>query len=417
MKKVLNIGWKDLVITFRDRAALIMMLAAPFVLTLGLGLVTGSFSDDNDTGISDIPVVIVNQDEGEMGAFLEEVLLSEELATLVEPMVMADVSSARRQVDGDEAAAVVIIPAGFSAGILPDRQTGATGDAAPIEVYANPARPISASAIEAIVTTFVNQVETGILSGQVAITQLIASSRLSAAAAPAAAEVMADGLAGQELPQLISLNRENAALNQTETFDPLALLAPAMAVFFLMYTVTLGGRSILDEKNKGTLSRMLVTPTTAAQVMGGKVLGTFLSGVTQVSILIVASALLFGLRWGNSLAVALLIVAVSAAATGWGILLAALARSANQVSTIGTAMMLIFNILGGGFIPLSGFPAALQWASKITPNAWAQAGFLELGLGRGLADVVTPIAALWLMAAILFGLSVIAFRRRWPALI
>jgi ABC-type multidrug transport system permease subunit len=59
----------------------------------------------------------------------------------------------------------------------------------------------------------------------------------------------------------------------------------------------------------------------------------------------------------------------------------------------------------------------LQWASKITPNAWAQAGFLELGLGRGLADVVTPIAALWLMAAILFGLSVIAFRRRWPALI
>jgi ABC-2 type transport system permease protein len=417
MKKVLNIGWKDLIITFRDRAALIMMLAAPFALTLGMGFVTGAFSADGDSGISDIPVVIVNQDEGEMGAFLAEVLASEDLATLVEPTVVTDLSSARRQVDDDEAAAAVIIPAGFSAGILPDRQTGATGEPALIEIYANPARPISASAIEAIVTAFVNQVETGILSGQVVITQLIASGRLSVGDAPAAGQAMASGLAGQELPQLIGLNRESTILNQAETFNPLAIFAPAMAVFFLMYTVTLGGRSILDEKNKGTLSRMLVTPTTAAQVMGGKVLGTFLTGVSQVGILIMASTLLFGLRWGNSLAVALLIIAISAAATGWGILLAALARSANQVSTIGTAMMLIFNILGGAFITLSGFPAALQWASKITPNAWAQAGFLELGLGGGLADIATTMAALWLMAAILFGLSVIAFRRRWPALI
>ena len=43
LKKALLIGLKDLRIAARDRAALLLMLAAPFILTLGLGLVTGSF--------------------------------------------------------------------------------------------------------------------------------------------------------------------------------------------------------------------------------------------------------------------------------------------------------------------------------------------------------------------------------------
>ena len=47
MKKVFRIGFKDLQIIFRDRTALIMMLVAPLVLTLAMGFVTGSFSDDD----------------------------------------------------------------------------------------------------------------------------------------------------------------------------------------------------------------------------------------------------------------------------------------------------------------------------------------------------------------------------------
>ena len=42
MKKILQIGWKDLRVIFRDRAALILMLLAPFAMTIGLGLVTGT---------------------------------------------------------------------------------------------------------------------------------------------------------------------------------------------------------------------------------------------------------------------------------------------------------------------------------------------------------------------------------------
>jgi ABC-2 type transport system permease protein len=41
MKKLFLIGIKDLRLMFRDRAALIFMLLAPFLLTIGMGFVTG----------------------------------------------------------------------------------------------------------------------------------------------------------------------------------------------------------------------------------------------------------------------------------------------------------------------------------------------------------------------------------------
>jgi len=44
MLKTFLIGIKDMKLAFRDRAALIFMLLAPFLLTLGMGLVTGRFS-------------------------------------------------------------------------------------------------------------------------------------------------------------------------------------------------------------------------------------------------------------------------------------------------------------------------------------------------------------------------------------
>ena len=83
MKKILTIALKDVTLAFRDRAALILMLAAPFVLTLGLGFVTGRFSGGSNSGLSNIPVVVVNQDDGELGQFLVDVFSSEDLAEML----------------------------------------------------------------------------------------------------------------------------------------------------------------------------------------------------------------------------------------------------------------------------------------------------------------------------------------------
>ena len=416
MKKVLVICWKDLTLTFRDRAAWILMLAAPFVLTLGLGAVTGAFSSKPSTGLQEIPVVVVNRDSGAIGAYLAETFQSAELENLFEPTVNEDPAAARQAVDDDQAAAAVIIPAGFSASLLPDPATGRTGSAAPVEVYSNPARPISASAVQSVVTQVVYDLEANPVRGQVAIQGLVESGRLQLPEVQAYAQQMSAHLASQsDTGRSIELSVSSGKETQPQQNNYLAYLAPGMAVFFLMYTVTQGGRSLLAERDQGTLPRLLSTPTGSAQVLGGKLLSIFTTGVLQVGVLVLAAGLLFGLDWGEPLPVALLVIAVSAAATGWGILLASLARTPFQVSSAGTALMLFFGLLGGTFIPTSNFSGAVRWLSQLTPNAWAMEGFTRRGAGGGLAEISVPVAALLGMAAALFFAAVLLSRRRWAA--
>ena len=119
MKKIFLIGWKDVKLVFRDRTALIFMLVAPFALTLGMGLITGNLGSSNTTVISDIPVVVVNLDQGTLGNTLVEVFQSKDLSELVNTELSDDPAYARTHVNEDEAAAAVIIPVGFTKSIIP----------------------------------------------------------------------------------------------------------------------------------------------------------------------------------------------------------------------------------------------------------------------------------------------------------
>ena len=98
--------------------------------------------------------------------------------------------------------------------------------------------------------------------------------------------------------------------------------------------------------------------------------------------------------------------------TGWGMVITALARTPGQVASVGTAIMLIFGIMGGSFISLEQMPSFVQTISKITPNAWALDGFTTLGLGGTLTDLSAPILALLSMGSVLFLVSVVLFGKK-----
>lgn len=412
MKRILSITLKDLQLVWRDRAALIFMLLAPFLLTLGIGAVTGGFSGGQTT-VEGIPVAVVNLDSGQLGQSLEAALLSEDLADLLIASKADTVEAARQLVDDDKASAAVIIPAGFSDGILPNLQTGAQGENFPVEIYSNPGSPIGASVVNDIVDGIIAQMEIGVKSVGVSVGQWMMRG-VPPEQVGAMAEAMSQRINWEaNSDSLIALNVMTESGEAQTATNPLAYLAPGMAVVFLMYTTTQGGRSLLAEREAGTLGRILATPTTQVQLLAGKVLGIFTTGVAQVGILVLAATLLFGLKWGDPLAVTALILAVTAAATGWGILLAAFAKAPWQVSSMGTALMLLFAILGGTFFPLALMSPVMKLFAKITPNAWAVEGFEMLGGGAGLAEIGLGLAALLAMALILFGLAALVARGRW----
>ncbi len=413
MNKLFIIGLKDLKLMFRDRAALTFMLLAPFLLTIGMGFVTGRFSG-NSSGISDIPVVIVNLDKQELGNALEDLFNSEDMADLMEPTASSDPKAARQLIDSDVASAAVIIPEGFTRSIIPAQGTMFNTDTIPpenvqIEVYANPSRPTGAGIVKAIVDEFISRVEEGRTSGMTSIVGLLESGLLDSQNAESEARALFENV-DQTESTAIALITDKEGADAVE-FDLLAYFAPGMALLFLMYTVSYGGRSILAERSQGTLPRLMISPTQTTQVLGGKVLGIFFMGVAQVGILILASAMFFQVKWGDPLGVLALILAAVFGAAGWGMLITSLARTPAQVGSTGSAIMLIFGILGGSFINLDQFPPFMRAISKITPNAWGLDGFTTLALGGTLKNLMEPITALLVMGAMLFGIAVVLFSR------
>ncbi len=425
MKRIANIAWKDLITTFRDPSALVLMLVTPLALTLAMAFAFGGFSDGGagGTGLSDIPVVVTNHDRGELGSGLVEVLRSDELEQLLDPVMEADAKQARAAVDADEAAAAVIIPENLSASVIPSGS--GQGDAgtetsqaetpgAAIELYANPTRPVSVGVVRSVIIGFADQANATVSGVEVTILQLIRGGLIApgegAGIAPALAERTATELAAADL---LGIASQETLDDEGNGFNWMAYMAPSMAILFLMFAVTAGGRTILTERDQGTLSRLLTTPSSSALVLGGKVLGTYLTGLAQMGVLVVASAVIFGVTWGPPLAVAVLLLALVAAATGWGIAIAAYARTAPQANAIGTAVTLVFAIGAGHFFPRDLLPAWLRTISFISPNAWGLEAFAELGSGAGLGDIVGIVAALVGMAALAFGVAVVLFRRQF----
>jgi ABC-2 type transport system permease protein len=406
MKKCIIIAFKDLKLALRDRAALILMLLAPFLLTLIIGAVTGSFSGDSKTGMSQIPVVLVNQDEGYLGQALLHAFTSPELQGLVAVTVTGDAETARHQVDDGSAVAAVVVPGGFTRDLAAMQDQATAGAGATLELYTDPADPASAGVIRTILDNFINQVEGELLGGQVAVSQLHAHG-LALGSQPSHPEDPGTA-AGYPAVALDNMDTDG----KPAQFNVLAYLAPAMALMFLMYTVSYGGRSLLEELEQGTLTRLLVFPTNTRQVLIGKIIGIFLLGAAQMLILIQASTFLFGIQWGDQQAVMLLSLAAVFGAAGWGVLLAVISKTPSQAGQLGMVLMLFFSLLGGSFFYLGNMPVWFQTISKVTPIAWGMQGFTTLGLGGSIADITTPILALIVMGLVLMVVSIILFNRR-----
>lgn len=409
LKKLFLIALKDVRLIFRDPSALVLMLIAPFVLSLGMGALTGRFSGSSSTGISDIHVVIVNQDSGALGQILIDVFQSPELEDLVEPFVKVNPEIARGHVDNDEVAAAIIIPEGFSKSVISSTNSE---EVPQIEFYGNPTQPTSAGVLRSILDQFINEVEVGRVQSHVIIQQLMTNSLIS----PDQIGVVAEELS-QDLGQRDTSSSAITIVSEVDhaeviEFDILNYMAPGMAIMFLMFTVTYGGRSLLVENRNGTLPRLLVAPTSAINVLGGKGFGILLTGIAQLAILIGGTSILFRLQWGDPLGVVLLILAAAFGATGWGILLASLLKTPGQVAVTGSAIMLLFGILGGSFFDLSMLPDWIQVVNKITPNAWTIDGFYILSVGGRLSGIIEHIIALLIMGLVLFITAAFLIRHR-----
>ncbi len=425
MQQLFSIAWKDLLLNFRDRSGLLIMLVAPFALILIIGAAFGGFSEDSGPGIADIPVILVNLDSGEFGDYILEAFQSDDLADLVEPVIFSDPIEAKKAVDEDQVAAAVIIPEDFSEAIFPQALRDSlsnnqapvefTPATAEVEVYRNPSRSISSGVIRSIVDTILDGFINGQLSAEIQIGQMLRSGEISIQDLLDNGEMIGREVVEQPLDNgLVTIDEQtHQTKTQTEEFDWLTYSVHSMAVLYLMFTIQAAGRSILTERSEGTLPRMLITPTQPTNIIGGKMLGAFFTGVIQMAIVLFGGTLLYNVHWGSIPALIILTLCVVAAATGWAMVIAAFSRSSGQANAIGTAFTLTFAAASGNFLPRGALPQWLQTMSLISPNAWSLEGFTKLSAGNGFSAIIPSVIGLLVMAGLLFLIASLIFRRQY----
>lgn len=407
MKRIIALMRKELLLVFRDRTALLLMFAAPIALALVLTFAFGRVSGGNSASINLIPLVVVNQDKGELGARFVQVLRSPELSSLITVSESQDAEISRQAVDADQYAGAIVIPETLSECL----QQGQDG-CATMTLYSNPARPIALGVVKGIIDSFIQRASAASLAARVTMLQLEASGKVTG---QDAAQVFSTA-AGQAAEyaathSVMTLDIRAGGAEEEKPFDFLGYYVPATAVLFLMFALSSGSRSLHAERDHGTLTRLLAAPITRTDIIIGKVLGVVAVGVAQMAILVLFSRFVLGVRWGNPIGVALHVLLTVLAISALGLLIGSLARSQQQADAVSMMVTMILAAIGGSFAVRATYPVWLKNLSLIGPNAWALDGFQKLAAGAGIEQLLPQYLALTGMAAVFLAAAVWGMRR------
>jgi linearmycin/streptolysin S transport system permease protein len=147
-------------------------------------------------------------------------------------------------------------------------------------------------------------------------------------------------------------------------------------------------------------------------VVVGKVMATFVMGLSSMLTLLVATSLLLGAQWSHPIAVVALTTAAVLAAMGIVTLVMSLAKTEAQAGAYGSVIAIVLALVGGSFVPISFAPAILQRLALLSPNGWALKGFTDLATGAtGLATVATAIAVCLGVAVVTGGIGLARIAR------
>lgn len=405
MRAVLLLLAKDLRLRLRDRSAYVIAILAPFGLAFILNTVIG------DAGEFSVDLGIVDEDGGELPEMLR---LGLEESDFLEMEVMTGLSreEAEEKIDSDELDAALVFPPGFSEaatsagpggdGSEGNDEGGDPGDStsreAQLTVLGNVDAPIGTTVVSAIADEFAYRVNGTQLS--------VATALASDPALAADLEQLVDDAAQQAAP--VAVGQVQADDRQ---LDGTTHLMAGMSVMFLFFTVLFGIMGLFEERDQGTMSRLLAAPIKRSSIVVAKALTSVVLGLAAMAVLVVSSTLLMGADWGNLLAVGVLSVAAVLAAVSFTGVVAGLARKTEQASTLQGAIGMVLALVGGSFFPVNQGDTVMTKLAAFTPHFWFLRGLGDSQVG-GVGEVLGPLAALLGFAAVFGALSVVivAFR-------
>jgi len=395
MKKILAIAWKDTILRFTGVTEWLFFLILPVVFTVILGGGTGSSIDNR------IRLLVVDQANSPLSA---ELIATLNLSEAVRPDIWK-LNKAETEFSQRRAASYLVIPPDFNLQAL---EQGVIS----LELYLQPNNvnaTVAQRAIEAVTSRISSAVDiaNNCVTSADAIRPFASATERQAyfAASLAAAQAemsnapMRVAAIQGSTPNQIEYNpRTNSSAGQliTWVFIPLIGISAMFAY----------------ERQKGTLRRLLITPTRKATYLLGTITGQVASALVQMLILIGFGILIMKLNWGNNLVgLGVMLVSSVLAAAALGTTLGTFVKTEAQASGLSIMLGMVMALLGGCWYPIEFFPQFVRTAVKILPTSWAMQGLLDLVLrGRGLVDILPEAGVLLGFAVVFFAVGVWRFK-------
>lgn len=398
MRKIWIIALTYVRLAFTTPITLVMAFIMPIIFTAVLG---AAFSGNANTD-SRVPVLVVNEDGGAIAiAILRHLQDSEAVRLISGDKLPATRAGALATIETYHR--VLVLPAGLSESALSGKPV-----AAEFLVDLNNLRTNAARQEILAILADLN----GALSvAQTATAQAEAIQPFASAEEKTAFFQNALALAETALTTPpVTVRAETAT--QLPTLDGASQSSPGNLVTFALITLLASAIVLVEERNQGTLKRLVVSPMSKSTLLLGKTLGPLLVGIIQMAVLIAAGQLLFHVQWGRSpLALVMVVLAFDAAAVGIGIFLSTLVKTSAQASGIMVAASMTMGALGGAWWPLDIVPKFMQTLGHAFPSAWAMDGFQAIILrGAEPSAVLLPTVVLLGFAAVFFGLGVWRFK-------
>jgi ABC-2 type transport system permease protein len=187
---------------------------------------------------------------------------------------------------------------------------------------------------------------------------------------------------------------------------------PGYTIYGLFWIVSLLAQSILRERREGTFRRLLAMPIRRGVLLAGKLLSHYLINLVQLLVIFLVALLVMRMPFGHSL-LGLIVVslATAGAATGLGVLVAALARTEAQAGGLTVLILLTLSGIGGSFIPRFVMRPFFRTIGLLTPHAWALDAYQDLLVrGYGFTAVLPSVGVLMGFAALFFLAGLWRFR-------
>ena len=174
---------------------------------------------------------------------------------------------------------------------------------------------------------------------------------------------------------------------------------PAWTIFAMFFIVIPLTQSLIQEREGGSLFRLLTMPVPYMALLMGKVGVYLIVCMAQTVAMLLAGIMLlplFGLPTlvlGNDLlGLFVMTIVVAMASVGYGLMIGTIAKTHQQAAAFGSISVIILAAMGGLWVPIYLMPPFMREVALLSPMNWAITGYYSIFLRGGSLWQIAPQA-------------------------